>query len=101
MSFYEDAPAAKLKPADPDPIADETSFAAGSYGHGWNQFAYRCRKCTLFELLHPRYFRVQASNFNLSRGDRIECFIGEPEDGLEVILRVVSVDRHKGVVRVF
>ena len=98
--FYEDAPAGKPKPVDPDPLADGTFANAGSYGFGWNQFAYRSRKCTLIDLLHPRYFRVQASDFNLSRGDRIACFVGEPEDGVEVVLRVCSVDRHRGVVRV-
>lgn len=97
--FYEDPKPAKPKPEGP-PVADQNGFAnAGSYGSGWNNFAYRHRKHSVTEALHPNYFRT-CIDFNLSRGDRIAVFLGEPEDGREMVLRVVSVDRHRGVVRV-
>ena len=74
--FYEDPKAVKPKPAGP-PTAEQDFFAnAGSYGKGWNNFAYRHRKHSLIDVLHPRYFST-CIDFNLSRGDRIAVFLGE------------------------
>ena len=63
------------------------------------RFAYRHRKHSLTDVLRPCYFG-SVVDAGISRGDEIECLIGEPETARKMRLIVCSVDRHRKIVRV-
>ena len=97
--FYDDPEPTKPKPEAP-PVADPENFAnAGSLAKGWLRFAYRHRKHAIVDVLRPGYFG-SVVDAGISRGDEIECLIGEPESARKMRLIVCSVDRHRKIVRV-